>query len=227
MAAARDLTASATRRPRILLACWGVLCLEAGATLLATAPPEPGALGTLPAPVVAVPSRGVLLGPPAVPFRPPWSAPGAVDAGVVPVGIAFPGRDVRAPVVPVRTDGAGALVVPDAPSTVGWWSPSALAGGATGPTVLAGHVDTAAAGIGALAVLRVVEVGERIEVTGVDGRTFAYEVVARRQYVKAELPPEVFAAGAPPGLVLITCGGRFDPRTRHYEDNVVVFAAKA
>jgi hypothetical protein len=38
------------------------------------------------------------------------------------------------------------------------------------------------------------------------------------------LPPEVFAVGGPPRLVLITCGGAFDRRTRNYADNVVVVA---
>jgi hypothetical protein len=41
------------------------------------------------------------------------------------------------------------------------------------------------------------------------------------------LPPEVFAVGGPPRLVLITCGGAFDRRTRNYADNVVVFAEPA
>jgi hypothetical protein len=159
--------------------------------------------------------------------RPDPSAPTPAVAGSVPVALALPGRGVTAPVVAVATDPTGALVIPEPPSTVGWWSPSALAGGAAGTTVLAGHVDSAAAGIGALAVLREVAVGEEVVLRGADGRVVSYRVVARRQYAKADLPPEVFAVGGPPRLVLITCGGRFDRATRHYVDNVVVHAVPA
>ena len=148
----------------------------------------------------------------------------SVRAGTPPVELALPARDLRAPVVAVPTGPEGALVLPEPPSTVGWWSPSALAGGAGGTTVLAGHVDSLAGGLGALAVLRQVAEGEEIVLLGADGRSVGYRVTARRQYAKAELPPEVFAGGGPPRLVLITCGGAFDRRTRHYSDNVVVFA---
>jgi hypothetical protein len=55
----------------------------------------------------------------------------------------------------------------------------------------------------------------------------AVERAAARDQNQAELPPEVFAAGGPPRLVLITCGGAFDRSTRHYADNVVVFADPA
>jgi len=151
-------------------------------------------------------------------------APAPVRAGTQPAELALPARDLRAPVVAVTTGPEGALLLPEPPSTVGWWSPSALAGGSGGTTVLAGHVDSLAGGLGALAVLRHVAEGEEIVLIGADGRSVGYRVTARRQYAKAELPPEVFAAGGPPRLVLITCGGAFDRRTRHYSDNVVVFA---
>jgi hypothetical protein len=216
------------RWPTFALAGAGLACLLGGSAVLAAAPHSgPAAIGELSRPA-APPSAAApaVPGPrsPAVP-TPVTAAP--IVAGAVPVGLAVPGRDVTAPVVAVGTDQAGALVVPDPPSTVGWWSPSALAGGSAGTTVLAGHVDSAAAGLGALSVLRRVEVGEAVVLRGDDGRVVRYRVLARRQYAKAELPPEVFAVGGPPRLVLITCGGRFDRATRHYEDNVIVFAEPA
>jgi hypothetical protein len=149
------------------------------------------------------------------------AVPNAV--GTVPVAVALPDRSVSAPVVPIGTTSDGALVVPDRPTTVGWWSPGALAGATSGTTVLAGHVDSAAAGLGAFAVLRQVGVGERVELRGADGRVLAYRVVARQQVGKAALPAELFTRDGPPRLVLITCGGRFDRTTRHYPDNVIVY----
>jgi hypothetical protein len=145
-------------------------------------------------------------------------------AGTVPVAVSLPDRHVSAPVVPTSTAPDGALVVPDPPTTVGWWAPGALAGAPSGTTVLAGHIDSAAAGLGTFVVLRQVGVAERVELRGADGRTLAYRVVARRQLGKADLPADLFARGGPPRLVLITCGGRFDRTTHHYTDNVIVYA---
>jgi len=187
------------------LASWaaavaGVVCIAAG-VLLAVGPDGSADVGAVPAAVAPEPAMG----------------------GTVPVAVALPDRSVSAPVVPTGTTPDGALDVPDPPTTVGWWSPGALAGATSGTTVLAGHVDSAAAGLGAFAVLRQVGVGERVELRGADGRTLAYRVVARRQLEKAELPADLFAHGGPPRLVLITCGGRFDRTTRHYTDNVIVY----
>jgi Sortase domain len=165
----------------------------------------------------------------ATPAAPP---PGPVAAvrpadGVVPVALALPARGLTAPVVPAVTGPDGALVLPEAPSVVGWWTPGALAGALTGTAVVAGHVDTAEAGPGALAVLREVEVGEPVVLRGADGRAVTYRVTARRQHPKVELPRDVFATGGPHRLVLVTCGGAFDRTTRHYSDNVVVHAVPA
>jgi hypothetical protein len=215
-----------SRRIARALAAAGGVCLVGGAAMLGPGPvPDAAPLGpptvaraTEPSPAVPVDGELARL------LTGEALAPEPVRAGTPPVELALPARDLRAPVVAVTTGPEGALVVPEPPSTVGWWSPSALAGGAGGTTVLAGHVDSLTGGLGALAVLRHVVEGEEIVLLGADGRAVGYRVTARRQYRKAELPLEVFAAGGPPRLVLITCGGAFDRRTRHYADNVVVFA---
>ncbi|GAY07068.1 class F sortase [Pseudonocardia sp. N23] len=156
-----------------------------------------------------------------VPMAPPAAA-AQTAPGVVPATVTI--RGVDTPVVPVATAPDGSLTLPEQPTTVGWWSPGALPGSAAGSVVLAGHVDSRVAGLGAFAVLRELEVGERVTVRGADGRDVGYEVVARREYRKAELPSDVFDRGRAARLVLITCGGRFDPATRSYDDNVVVYA---
>jgi hypothetical protein len=229
--AAVDRGARARRVARALAAAGGV-CLLGGATMLAAGPVPDAAPFEAPTVTRAFLVRDplALRGVPVVDgelarlLAGEAAVPEPVGAGTPPVELVLPVRDVRAPVVAVTTGPEGALLVPDPPATVGWWSPSALVGSATGTTVLAGHVDTVAGGIGALAVLRHVAAGEEVALRGADGRTVGYRVTTRRQYAKAELPPEVFAAGGPPRLVLITCGGEFDRRTRHYADNVVVFA---
>ena len=134
-----------------------------------------------------------------------------VAPGVVPATVSI--RGVDAPVVPVSTAPDGSLTLPEEPTTVGWWSPGALPGSGSGSVVLAGHVDSRVAGV-----------GERITLRDNDGRDIIYDVVARREYHKAELPPDLFTRTGAARLVLITCGGRFDPAARRYDDNVVVFA---
>jgi hypothetical protein len=205
----RDTTVAATT-PVSRRAVWGtagtgVACIAAG-VLLAIGPPVD--VGT-------VPTAGASAEAP---------APVPPATGTVPLSLTLPARGVTAPVVPVATGPDGALVIPDPPTTVGWWAPGALAGASTGTTVLAGHVDSAAAGLGTFAVLRDVAVGDRVVLRGADGRAPAYRVTARRRLGKAALPADLFATDGPPRLVLITCGGRFDRTTRHYTDNVIVYA---
>ena len=58
-----------------------------------------------------------------------------------------------------------------------------------------------------------------------DGRLVRYTVQARRVYVKAAgLPADIFTQTGPPRLVLISCGGTFDPSVHSYEENIVVYA---
>ena len=145
-------------------------------------------------------------------------------AGAVPTAVRLPAADVLAPVVPVGVQPDGLLAVPDPPRTVGWWRDGALPGAPTGTAVLVGHVDSASAGIGAFAALWHAAVGDPVLLTAADGSVLRYQVQARRSYPKQGLPADVFDRAGPPRLVLITCGGVFDAATRHYTDNVVVYA---
>jgi len=194
------LDARRARRWRVLAAALGVGCLLAGVALLLTRPAHD--VGTVPVAAPLVEAR--------------------VAPGVVPATVSI--RGVDAPVVPVSTAPDGSLTLPEEPTTVGWWSPGALPGSGSGSVVLAGHVDSRVAGLGTFAVLHELGVGERITLRDNDGRDIIYDVVARREYHKAELPPDLFTRTGAARLVLITCGGRFDPAARRYDDNVVVFA---
>ena len=90
---------------------------------------------------------------------------------------------------------------------------------------MAGHVDSARWGLGALFRLRDARSGDEVTLVDARGSSTRYTVVARRSYPKTALPTaQVFALDTGPRLVLITCGGRFDHDTRHYDDNIVVYA---
>jgi len=134
---------------------------------------------------------------------------------------------VDAAVVPVGLEADGGLRIPDNPRTVGWWSGGAAPGSPVGTVLVAGHVDSAETGPGALARLATAPVGATVTISGPGGQQ-GYVVQARRRYLKQALPwRSIFAQGKTPRLVLVTCGGDFDYRTRHYTDNVVVFATPA
>ena len=134
---------------------------------------------------------------------------------------------LRAPVVPVGAGADGQLVIPQEPGTVGWWIGSAPAGARDGSTLLAGHVDSARGGLGALAVLRTLPVGTRMVLTDVFGVRHTYRMAARRTYPKADLPRDLLGGGKRPRLVLVTCGGPFDEARHRYRDNLVVYAVSA
>ncbi|WP_049821283.1 class F sortase [Kineococcus radiotolerans] len=204
----------------LLIAGWWLARPAAGFGTPLPAPPAAAPAPTAPA---LAPGPVVTAAVPA-PVGRRDAAPVPAAPEPVPVRLEVPALGVDAPVVPVGVDGAGALAVPDDPRVVGWyrWGPVP---GEAGNAVLAGHVDTRDAGPGALFDLQDVADGMLVRVTSSDGSVSEHAVTARRSYPKDELPTgELFARQGPPQLVLVTCGGDFDPRTGTYEDNVVVTA---
>lgn len=141
-----------------------------------------------------------------------------------PTRLAIPAITVDAAVVPVGLLPDGSMEVPKDVTTVGWYEPGVLPG-ASGSAVLAGHVDAREQGRGAFFDLGGLDVGDTITVEHDDGATTTWQVSARRSYPKDELPiDEIFTKFGDTRLVLITCGGAFDRRSRHYTHNVVVYA---
>lgn len=139
----------------------------------------------------------------------------------IPLRVALPAIGVDAAVIPVTVAG-GELGVPPDPRTLGWWAAGARPGSARGSVVVVGHVDDWKAGRGALYRLEAAPVGATVTVTTATGPV-RYRLVGRRVFDKQSLPAGVFAQTGAPRLVLITCGGPFDRRTRHYTDNIVVY----
>jgi hypothetical protein len=141
-----------------------------------------------------------------------------------PVRVTLPGKTV--PLVPVGVLADGSMEIPDDVHTAGWWVGGAAPGEPRGSVVLVGHLDSATQGIGDFAALLNLQQGQRVEVSDADGHSAAYTVTERQQLSKTALPAELFRADSAPRLVLITCGGRFDPVT-HYTDNIIVIATPA
>lgn len=128
--------------------------------------------------------------------------------------------------VPIRAVGLepdGQLEIPDE-TEIGWYQYGATAG-RPGATVLAAHVSWNGS-VGPFGSLGILEPGNQISVTLDDGTTRRYEVFERAIYGKLELPRDrIWRNTGPETLVLITCGGDFNPEVRRYRENIVVYAA--
>ena len=224
------MTPGRSRTPlAALLVTLAVACGAAGGLLLTAAPEATGAdAGRVPVGVVvaagtgpAAPDSRSLEHPRAPRAARPRPQPGA------PARLLIGSARLRAPVVPVGDRGDGQLALPEDPGTVGWWVGSAPAGDPRGSTVLAGHIDSASAWLGALAVLRTLPVGTAVVLVDAFGTRHPYRVAARRSYPKTALPGDVLHARHVPRLVLITCGGPFDQARHSYRDNLVIYAVPA
>ncbi len=67
--------------------------------------------------------------------------------------------------------------------------------------------------------------GDEVTVDRTDGSRVTFAVYASERVAKDGFPTDrVYGDTRGPELRLITCGGRFDTATKHYEDNVVVYA---
>lgn len=141
-----------------------------------------------------------------------------------PVGLATSSIDVDDfPVRAVGLEDDGQLEVPDE-TEIGWYRYGATAG-RPGATVLAAHVSWNNT-TGPFFQLGSMEPGDEISVTLDDGTERQYLVTERTMYDKNELPRErIWRNSGDEQLVLITCGGDFNPEIRRYRQNIVVYAS--
>lgn len=141
---------------------------------------------------------------------------------ILPTSITIDELELWGPIRPVGLEDDGEMEIPDE-TEVGWYDRGA-APGEEGATVLAAHVtwnDT----IGPFFKLGDLEPGAEVRVRLADGSARIYEVVERAMYPKDGLPNwRIFRRTGPESLVLITCGGSFNPSINRYRDNIVVYA---
>lgn len=143
----------------------------------------------------------------------------------VPVGLAIPAIGLSTRVVVTETVN-GEFQVPDDISVVGWDRGTVQPGAPAGTTLIAGHVDDAAGGDGALHDLPAVDVGDRVTVETPDGH-IDYRIIGVDVYRKTGLPGQIVAQTGPHQIAVVTCGGplvRGADGLLHYRDNLVVWA---
>ncbi|MFJ8311682.1 MULTISPECIES: class F sortase [unclassified Streptomyces] len=140
------------------------------------------------------------------------------------VSLAVPYLGIKAPIVALGLDAQQRLTTPpvDDAKVVGWYQ-QGPSPGELGTAVAVGHRDTRT-GPAVFASLSTLRPGRLVEARRTDGQVAVYTVDTVKTYAKARFPDqEVYGPTGRPELRLITCGGKFSPKTG-YESNLVVFA---
>jgi sortase (surface protein transpeptidase) len=143
----------------------------------------------------------------------------------LPVALTIPAIGVQTSLVRLGLTAAGALQVPSSTAVAGWYTGSSRPG-AIGPAVIAGHIDSYV-GPGVFFRLAQLRPGDRVYVRRADGTIALFRVTAVQSYAKDRFPTLAVYGPTPDAeLRLVTCGGTFDPETRSYLSNTVVYAAQ-
>jgi hypothetical protein len=116
----------------------------------------------------------------------------------------------------------GSLDSPPTGFPAGWYT-GAPTPGELGPAIIVGHVDWN--GPAVFYKLHTLVADDEVSVTREDGSVAVFRVTEVAAFPKDAFPADAVYGGIDfAGLRLITCGGVFDHKTGHYEDNIIVFA---
>ncbi|WP_054705215.1 class F sortase [Bacillus sp. JCM 19041] len=142
--------------------------------------------------------------------------------GIQPDNISIPSLEIDTNVVEVGLLEDGSMGVPDTGEEVGWYEPGTMPG-ATGNSVLAGHVDDRT-GPAIFFTLDQIEEGASVYVTDNAGEELEFEVERIASYPYDDAPlNEVFGGTSEQRLNLITCTGTFNRDQGTHEDRLVVY----
>ena len=214
-------TSASAGRPLVVV---GLLLAACGAAMLLW-PPDTvtGDVGSVLA-VSSAADRDVrLLVPPSLASRPeaPPRPPLTADRSFAPSRLFVDDVRIDAGLVAVSVDSNSALVPPEDPAELGWWR-GVRPGAGAGSVIIAGHLDSRRYGRGPLAALVDLVPGTRAVLSNADGSSAAYVLRGVQTFPKDALPAaELFGHEGPERLVLVTCGGSFDPRRAGWDSNVV------
>jgi hypothetical protein len=228
----------------VLIAVGGVTVLRFahGSPSAAQEPAMPSSTGpALPTVVAPVTTAAQTTGRPSRSAAPKPGVPVAIDIPLASTNHRD-GLHARITAHPLNADGT--LYVPADPKQVAWASQDAMPGSDRGTAILVSHVNyvingrTVAGAFADLAEYIDRAVGRTLTLTLSDGRTLRYRITGGHEYAKDDLAgnPQLRKvlynqtltygpADRPSGrLLLVSCGGPFDPVSGEYQDNVFVYA---
>ena len=150
----------------------------------------------------------------------------AEPQGIDVARIVVPTLGIDAPIITLGIDANGAMLSPDNPVDVAWYSFSALPGEGSN-VVMAGHLDFVNYGPAVFSRLKDAQSGDEVHLMLVDGSTARYRVLDVTTYDEATAPVQQIVGPTDREIVtLITCGGAFDPLAREYNKRVVLRAER-
>ncbi|PZF85313.1 class F sortase [Jiangella anatolica] len=181
------------------------------------------AAGGAPAAAAVTPDAPTSPASPASPAADTAAGPRPIPVDdTVPVRVRIPAIGVDSGLETLHREDDGRLAAPQDWQSAGWFAGGPVPG-ASGPAVLAGHVDSPD-GPAVFADLARLRPGDRVEVELGDGAVAVFEVDGSRTVPQADFPTdEVYGPVPDRQLRLITCHS-FDEAAGHYVDNLVVFA---
>lgn len=186
--------------------------------------PPSSAAGSLADPAASAPAP--TLAPRSLPTPP--SAPRSAIPPSQPVSIDIPSIDVRSEVIQVGLNPDHTIATPQPGpdyNKAAWYKYSPTPG-QTGPSIIEGHVDSAAEGPSVFYKLGALRPGDHVEVTLADHTVAEFKISGVRQYPKDNFPTSaVYGNTTGATLRIITCGGTFDRTTGHYRSNIVAYAS--
>ncbi len=223
----------------LLLAFTGTVLLVVGFRAQRHAPQPPasiaGSYALPPATPTATPRRTSAApstpGPSQTPSKPTArpTGHGPVLPRAVPTELSIPAIGVHSDMLQLGLNPDGTVQVPplllQQPSRAGWYRYSPTPG-QLGPSVILGHIDSAANGPAVFFRLGALRPGDTISVTRADNTVAVFRVDAVAEYPKDHFPTlTVYGNTDHAALRLITCGGAFNFTERSYESNIVAFAS--
>jgi sortase (surface protein transpeptidase) len=221
---------AAWTKSRLVAIVTGLVLIAAGGSVLGlavadqqhAAQPGPAQAGST-APVVA-------------PAPQKWPDPGSAMvqgptmARSLPISISIPAIGVDSRLLYVGLNPDGTIQVPPLndprlANEAAWYKYSPTPG-QLGPSIVEGHVDSLKAGQAVFFRLGDLKPGELVYITLADRQVAVFKITGVRLYPKNRFPTSaVYGNTDYAALRLITCGGSFDARSRHYSSNVVAFAS--
>jgi hypothetical protein len=206
--------------------------------------PQP--VAALPSPPAATPATPPTPG--TTPTTATTAAPASAGAAGVPirVRIGVPSshhpQGVRASVVQHGLSSAGWIYIPPDPAVLAWDSDDAAVTADHGTAIIAGHINYVINGrtvVGALVDLAEYArtgIGKVVTVTLSSGDRVRFRIAEVRVYTKDDLAADAglrerlydqkgrYGPQHAARLLLVSCGGPFDPDTGEYLENVFVYA---
>lgn len=167
---------------------------------------EPMGTSTTMAPVTTAPSTG---------------ATALTHVIADPVRLVIPALEVDATVTSVGLKNGDEMEIPEV-GLVGWYK-HGPAPGAAGPSVLVSHVSYNGEK-GVFYKLKDLKQGDQFSVYDASGDYAVFQVDSCETILKTKLPTERIWNETEESVIrLVTCGGEYDSKSRHYLSNVIVY----